>query len=122
MPTGSMKMMFFPTERVVFDLIQEFNSLVDRINTVFKEGMIYEHPNLSNELLKLNVSASIKMFTPQDEAAWNTMIGQSKAQGIVSTQTAAENCTISSPDEVARIESEQAKEIAQQQVEINPVQ
>lgn len=120
MPTGSMKMMFFPTERVVFQLINEFNEPLDKINSIFKEGMIKEHSELANELVKLNVNASIKMFTPQDDGSVMTMLGQGKAMGILSTQTASENAPYAANDENKRIEEEMAAEAAQLALDTNP--
>jgi Phage portal protein, SPP1 Gp6-like len=120
MPTGSMKMMFYPTERIVFQLINEFNSIIDKVNGLYKEGMMFEHPELANELSKLNVNVFIKMFSPQDDASVMTMLGQGKALGVISTQTAAENAPYATNDEYKRIEEEQAAAAAQLALDTNP--
>ena len=106
LPTGSMKMMFYPTERVVLQLIHEFNEPLDKINSLFKEGMIKEHPELATELLKLNVTASISMFTPQDEAATMQAYGLAKSYGSLSDLTISQKIPNAAPDEYARLESQ----------------
>ena len=120
MPTGSMKMMFYPTERIVFQLINEFNAIIDKVNVLFKEGMMFEHPELSSELVKLKVNVSIKMFSPQDDASVMAMLGQGKSMGILSTQTASENAPYAANDENKRIEEELAAEAAQLALDVNP--
>lgn len=120
MPTGSMKMMFYPTERIVFQLINEFNDIVNKINNLFKEGITFEHPELSTELFKLKVNTSIKMFSPQDDSSVMTMLGQGKALGVISTQTAAENAPYAANDEYKRIEEETAAASAQLALDTNP--
>ena len=113
MPVGSMKLLFFPTERVCRNLEKEYNATLDILNTVFKKGIIYEYPEKVNELKGIRLSASIKTFTPQDDNSYNAMLGQMKNYGILSTQTASENTTISTNDEFARIKTEEQAEIAQ---------
>ena len=64
MPTGSMKMMFYPTERIAYQLINEFNSIIDKINRIVKDGIMFEMPNIANDIAKMNITVFIKMFTP----------------------------------------------------------
>lgn len=122
MPTGSMKMMFYPTERIVLQLIHEFNPLIEKINSIFKEGMLYEHLDLASEINKLNVSASIKMFTPQDDASTAGWLGQALTYGSLSEQTVTENMPNAASDEYERIQKEKADALEQQQllVDTNP--
>ncbi len=65
MPTGSMKMMFFPTERKCMILIDEYNSVLDAANAIFKAFVTLEYQDDMRGLDKVEISASIKLFTPQ---------------------------------------------------------
>ena len=69
-----------------------------------------EHPEKAFELKDFRVNASIKTFTPQDDQSYNSMIGQLKSYGVLSTQTASENTTISANDEFKRIKDETLEE------------
>ncbi len=64
MPTGAMKMMFFPTERKCMILIDEYNPVLDRANSVFKAFIAVEYKSEA-DFNKAEISASIKLFTPQ---------------------------------------------------------
>lgn len=108
MPTTSMKLMFYPTERIVLQLIVDMAQMLDEINELFKFGMLAEHPEIANELLKLNVSAFIKLFTPQDDSSISTMIGSAKSMGQISQQTASECTPFAANDEMKRIMDEKA--------------
>ena len=110
MPTGSMKMMFYPTERIVFQLINEFNSVLDKVNKLFKQGLMFEMPALATGVAALNVSAYIKMFSPQDDASVMTSLGQAKQYGSLSNQTVAENMPYAASDEVKRLEEQLKQE------------
>lgn len=118
MPTGSMKMMFYPTERIVFQLINEFNSILDKVNRIVKEGIMYEMPELANDIAKMKITAYIKMFTPQDDGSVMTSLGQAKQYKSLSAQTVAENMPYAANDEVKRLEDEaqkEAEELARQE-------
>jgi hypothetical protein len=119
MPTGSMKMMFYPTERIVFQLINEFNPILQKINAIFKEGFKMENASKASEIEALNVTPSIKMFSPQDDSAVMATLGQGKSLGLLSRQTAAENAPYAANDEAQRLEEEMAEEAAQLALEIN---
>ena len=121
MPTGSMKMMFYPTERIVFQLINEFDLIIDKVNILFKAGMKFEKPSLATELDTLGVKAYTKMFSPQDDSAVMTTLGQGKTFGIISQQTAAENAPYAASDEKKRLESEQAAVEAKLALDVPPV-
>lgn len=121
MPTGSMKMMFYPTERVGIQLIHEFNTPLDEINSLFKLGMAREKPELASELHGLNVSASIRMFTPQDDSSVMAALGQSKQYGSLSDLTIAQNMPFAANDEPRRLKmqaEEAAKRLAQEQANL----
>ena len=110
MPVGSMKLLFYPTERVCRNLKEEYNDTIDKINDIFKQGLMMEYPEKAFELKDFRVNASIKTFTPQDDQSYNSMIGQLKSYGVLSTQTASENTTISANDEFKRIKDETLEE------------
>jgi hypothetical protein len=118
MPTGSMKMMFYPTERIVFQLINEFNAILDKVNRVVKEGIMFEMPVLASDIAGMKITAYIKMFSPQDDGSVMTSLGQAKQYGTLSTQTVAENMPYAANDEVKRLEEEAqkaAEELAKQE-------
>jgi len=121
MPTGSMKMMFFPTERIVFQLINEFDIIINKINTLFKEGMIYEKSDMATDLANFKVKAYTKMFSPQDDSAVMTTLTQGITSGALSKQTARENAPYAANDENKRCDEEQAAESAQLALEANQV-
>jgi len=121
MPTGSMKMMFFPTERTGVQIHHEFNAPLDAINSLVKEGMIRETPKLASELIALNISASFKMYTPQDDGSVMTALGTAKQNGSLSEQTVAENMPYAANDETKRLEDQAAlaeKKLAEQNAQI----
>lgn len=118
MPTGSMKMMFYPTERVGIQIIHEFNAPLDKINSLFKIGMAREKTELASELATFNVSAAIRMFTPQDDSSVMTALGQAKQYGSLSDLTIAQNMPFAANDESRRLDeqsAEAAKALAEQQ-------
>jgi hypothetical protein len=118
MPTGSMKMMFYPTERVGLQIIHEFNAPLDKINSLFKQGMAREKPELSSKLAALSISASIRMFTPQDDSSIMTSLGQAKQYGSLSDLTIAQNIPFAANDEPRRLKKqadEEAKKLADEQ-------
>ena len=112
MPTGSMKMMFYPTERVVMDLINEFDSLVDDINNIVKQGFVSEHPKSFNDIHNGNIKASIRLFTPQDDVTRNENIATLLDKGVISEETAAEECSIASNNEMDRKNREKEAALA----------
>ena len=112
MPVGSMKLLFYPTERVCRNLKEEYNDTLDKINNIFKSGIMVEYPELALKMKDFKVNASIKTFTPQDDQSYNQMIGQMLSYGAISKQTAAESTTVCANDEYDRIKSEEAEERA----------
>ena len=111
MPTGSMKMMFYPTERVVMSLINEFDDSIDKINKIVKQGFVNEFPSSAPDILEGNIKASIRLFTPQDDVTRNESIASLLSKGVISEETAAEECTIAANNEVARKEKEYQQEM-----------
>lgn len=111
MPTGSMKMMFYPTERVVMSLIREFDSAMDDLNDIVKQGFAMEHPEYLEQITKGNIRASIRMFTPQDDTSKVDSVVKLKKEGVISGETAAEETPYAANNEVSRIEREKEKSL-----------
>lgn len=111
MPTGSMKMMFYPTERVVMSLIHEFDAAIDHINNIVKQGFVSEYPEYTELITNGNIRASIRMFTPQDDETKVRSIAELKRYGIISGETASEEAPYSANNEEVRKEKERAAKI-----------
>lgn len=111
MPTGSMKMMFYPTERVVMSLINELDDSIDKINEIVKQGFTSEFPKASEDILNGNIKASIRLFTPQDDVTRNDSISRLLNTGVISEETAAEECSIASNNEMERKRKQYEEEI-----------
>lgn len=106
MPTGSMKMVFYPSERTVMPLIHDFDQTLDEINHLAQQGYVAEHPKDLTELTEGNIRASIRLFTPQDDDSKNKSIADMKRDGVISSETASEECTLSANNELDRLENE----------------
>jgi len=106
MPTGSMKMMFYPTERVVMSLIHEFDTAIDHINTIVKQGFVAEYPEYTTPITDGNIRASIKMFTPQDDSTKASTLVALKQANIISGETASDEAPYSANNEEIRKEKE----------------
>lgn len=114
MPTGSMKMIFYPTERVVMSLIHEFDSVIDDINEIIKQGFVSKFPKHIDNITNGNIRASIRMFTPQDDESKVRSITELKRYGVLSSETASEEAPYSSNNEETRKEKERNAEIEYQ--------
>ena len=111
MPTGSMKMMFYPTERVVMSLIHEFDSAIDHINTLVKQGFVMEYPKFIKQVTEGNIRASIRMFTPQDDETKVRSIAELVRYGIISSETGSDEAPYSANNEEIRKEKEKEAKI-----------
>lgn len=111
MPTGSMKMMFYPTERVVMSLINEFDDVIDRINDIVKQGFVSENSKYTKEITDGNITASIRMFTPQDDASKVDSIVKLKQAKVISGETASDESPYASNNEEIRKEKEREMDI-----------
>lgn len=106
MPTGSMKMMFYPTERVVMSLIHEFDAAIDHINSIVKQGFVSEYPQYTTQIAEGNIRASIRMFTPQDDGTKADSLVKLKQANIISGETASDEAPYSANNEEVRKEKE----------------
>ena len=82
-----MKMMFYPTERVVMSLIHEFDAAIDHINSIVKQGFVSEYPQYTTQIAEGNIRASIRMFTPQDDGTKADSLVKLKQANIISGET-----------------------------------
>lgn len=111
LPTGSMKMMFYPSERVVMPLIHEFDETLDAINHLVQQGYVSENTKDTSLISNGSIRASIELFTPQDDDSKNQSIATLKREGIISSETASEECTLSANNEIDRLEREREIQI-----------
>lgn len=83
---------------------------------LFKEGLAKElvnsgeNPNAITEFNDLNLDIKFKIWRPFNEHEYNQMLIEMKAAGIISTKTAVEKNTVSTPDEECRLEEQQPQE------------
>lgn len=79
---------------------------------LFKEGLAKElvasgeNPQAVTDFAKLDVDAKFKIWRPFNEHEYNQMLMEMKNSGIISTKTAIEKNTVSTPDEELRLENE----------------
>lgn len=111
MPTGAMKMIFYPTERVVMSLIHEFDHVIDQMNSIVKQGFVSENTEYTSHIASGNIRASIRMFTPQDDEAKVRSITELKRYDIISGETASEEAPYSANNEEVRKEKEKTAKI-----------
>lgn len=114
MPTGSMKMMFYPTERVVMSLIHEFDSMIDEMNEIVKQGFVMEYPNQLELITKGNIRASIKMFTPQDDASKVDSLVKLREKKAISSETIADEAPYAANNEQIRLKNEQKSDMEEE--------
>ena len=83
-------------------------NLIDKINKIVKQGFVSEFPKSSSDILRGNIKASIRLFTPQDDVTRNESIASLLSKGVISEETASEEC-IAANNETARKEKEYRK-------------
>ena len=90
----------------------EWQNFADKMMRLFKEGLAKElvkngeNPNAVTEFSKLRISCRFKIWQPFSATEYNNMLISMKQAGILSTKTAIEKNTESTPDEAKRIEEE----------------
>ena len=93
--------------------IVEWQNVADKMVRLFKHGLAMELVNKKikadavTEFAKMNINANFDIWMPYSETEYNTMLSTMKSNGILSRKTAAEQNTISRPDEVERIKQEE---------------
>ncbi len=111
MPTGSMKMMFYPTERIVMSLIHEYDASIDAMNAIVMQGFVSENTSQTTNITKGNIRASIRMFTPQDDSSKVDSIVKLKQANVISGETASDESPYASNNEEIRKKREKDAEI-----------
>ena len=111
MPTGSMKMMFYPTERIVMSLIHEYDACIDDMNAVVIQGFVSENTEQTVNIGKGNIRASIRIFTPQDDSSKVDSIVKLKQANVISGETASDESPYASNNEEIRKQREKDAEI-----------
>ena len=92
----------------------EWQNFADKMMRLFKEGLAKElvrngeNPNAITDFARLRVSCKFKIWQPFIATEYNNMLISMKQAGILSTKTAVEKNTESTPDEAKRIEVETA--------------
>jgi len=89
--------------------IIEWQNFADKMLRLFKYGLACElvrsgeNPNAITEYDRLSMSCKFKIWRPFNESEYNQMLCTLKGAGIISTKTAVEKNTVSTPDEELRL-------------------
>lgn len=90
----------------------EWQNFMDKIKRLFIEGLAQElvenkkHETAITAFKKLHIGVTLKVWRPFNEYEYNQMLISMKSAGIISTKTAVEKNTVSTPDEEMRLASE----------------
>lgn len=90
----------------------EWQNFMDKIKRLFIEGLAKElvqnkkHETAITAFKKLHIGVTLKIWRPFNEYEYNQMLISMKSAGIISTKTAVEKNTVSTPDEEMRLASE----------------
>ena len=101
----------------------EWQNFADKMMRLFKEGLAKElvkkgeNTNAITEFAKLRISCKFKIWQPFSATEYNNMLISMKQAGILSTKTAIEKNTESTPDEAKRIEEENAANASVEKIE-----
>lgn len=99
----------------------EWQNVADKMCRLFKEGLAKElvnkniNPTAITDYQDLDISARFKVWRPQNDNEYNSMLIQLKGSGLISEETGIEKNTESSPDEKLRRKKEKEEAKAQQQ-------
>lgn len=98
----------------------EWQNVADKMCRLFKEGLAKElvnkkiNPTAITDFANLHIGAKFKTWRPFNEHDYNQMLMEMKSNGILSTKTAIEKNTVSTPDEEMRLETETEKKQKQE--------
>lgn len=105
------------------DGVIDWQNVANKMMRLFVEGLAMELVNTKEnekaitEFADLRIQNKFMVWKPKSEQAHNQMLATLKGAGGISQQTLVEKNTISTPDEMMRIEREHQKEL-QEQTEI----
>jgi hypothetical protein len=111
------------------DGVIEWQNVADKMMRLFVEGFANELvesgeiPTAKTDFSKLRIHNEFQVWKPKSEENHNIMVEAAKGAGIISLRTAVEKNTLSTPDELVRIqkekEEEERKQAAQAQATSN---
>lgn len=96
----------------------EYQNVADKMCRLFKEGLAKELVNTGEndtaitDYENLNISATMRIWTPFSKSEYNQMLLQLAGGGLISKKTGIEKNTESAPDEVARLMSQAEETLA----------
>lgn len=103
------------------DGVIEWQNVASKMSRLFKEGLAKElvksgeNPTADTDFQELNIHSEFRVWKPKSEEAHNQMLTTLKGAGGISQQTLVEMNTVSTPDEMMRIQKEREAEIAEQE-------
>lgn len=101
----------------------EWKNVADKMTRLFKFGLANElvksgeNPNAVTEFAEMLIDSEFRVWKPQNEYEYNQMIQMMTTSGVLSYETGTELCTLSKPDEKARIASEREETALQEEEE-----
>lgn len=105
------------------DGVIEWQNVANKMSRLFKEGLAKElvasgekeFENAVTEFDELRIHSEFVVWKPKSEEAHNQMLATLKGSGGISRQTFVEKNTVSTPDELMRIQKEHEQELAEAQ-------
>lgn len=94
----------------------DWQNFVSKQLRLFKEGLAKEfvnsgeNSNAVTEFKDLDLNIKLKIWRPFNEHEYNQMLVELKGAGLISTKTAVEKNTVSTPDEECRLDEQSAQE------------
>lgn len=85
MPTGSMKIQFYPAERVCKQLINEFASPLDKISKLFQMGASAEFSEV--DFLDMRISSKMLPFVPSDDISTLSATADALSKGALTPES-----------------------------------
>lgn len=97
----------------------DWQNVADKMCRLFKEGLAKElvnkgiNPTAVTDYQNLDINAQFKVWRPQNDSEYNSMLIQLKGSGLISEETGIEKNTESSPDEKLRRQREKTEALQQ---------
>lgn len=87
LPTGSMKLAFFPTERICKDFIDEFSPVIDEISKIFKKCLPIEFKTFRDSAFSdIYIKSKIALYSPQDSLQTLTASADAYSKGALTEE------------------------------------
>lgn len=103
----------------------DYQNVADKMCRLFKEGLAKElvekkiQSTAVTDFEQLNINASFKVWRPQSDTEFASMLVNLKTNGIISEETATEKSPVSAPDEKERrkkeVELQEQKELEKEE-------